>query len=80
MTRTTRSRSQHHAAWSSLLFGLSLSGPSDIQVWVKRLTAQLKPSTVGVVHGVVSGIFRAAVRDRVIAHNPCEGTKLPKVT
>jgi integrase len=80
MTRTTRSRSQHHAAWNSLLFGLSLSGPSDIQVCVKRLTAQLKPSTVGVVHGVVSGIFRAAVRDRVIAYNPCEGTKLPKVT
>lgn len=54
--------------------------PSDVQVWVKRLTEHLEPSTVGVVHGVVSGIFRAAVRDRIIAHNPCEGTKLPKVT
>jgi integrase len=54
--------------------------PSDIQAWVKRLTEQLAPSTVGVVHGIVSGIFRAAVRDRVIAHNPCDGTRLPKVT
>ena len=54
--------------------------PSDIQAWVKRLTEHLQPSTVGVVHGVVSGIFRAAVRDRVIVHNPCDGTKLPKVT
>jgi integrase len=39
-----------------------------------------RPSTVGVVHGVVSGIFRAAMRDKVIAHNPCDGTKLPKAT
>lgn len=59
---------------------LSSIKPSDIQAWVKRLTEHLQPSTVGVVHGVVSGIFRAAVRDRVIVHNPCDGTKLPKVT
>ena len=59
---------------------LSSIRPSDIQAWVRRLTEQLAPSTVGVVHGVVSGIFRAGVRDRVIAHNPCDGTKLPKVT
>jgi integrase len=54
--------------------------PSDIQAWVKRLSEQLAPSTVGVVHGIVSGIFRTAMRDKVIAHNPCDGTKLPKVT
>jgi integrase len=59
---------------------LSAVKPSDIQQWVKRLTGQLEPSTVGVVHGVVSGIFRAAMRDRVITHNPCDGTKLPKTT
>ena len=52
--------------------------PSDVQVWTKRLTEQLAPSTVGVVHGIVSGIFRTAVRNRVIASNPCEDTKLPK--
>ena len=59
---------------------LSSIRPSDIQAWVKRLTERLAPSTVGVVHGIVSGIFRSAVRDRVVAHNPCDGTKLPKVT
>jgi integrase len=59
---------------------LSSIRPSDIQTWVKRLTEHLAPSTVGVVHGIVSGIFRAAVRDRVVAHNPCDGTRLPKVT
>ena len=34
----------------------------------------------GVVHGVVLGIFRAAVRDRLIVANPCDGTRLPKAT
>jgi len=51
--------------------------PSDIQALVKSLP--LAPSTVGVVHGILSGIFRAAVRDRRIIANPCEGTRLPKV-
>ncbi len=50
--------------------------PSKVQAWVKGMT--LAPSTVGVVHGIVAGIFRAAVRDRRIATNPCEGTKLPR--
>lgn len=54
--------------------------PSDIQAWVRRMSERLEPRTVGMIHGVVSGIFRAAVRDRRIVANPCEGTKLPKVT
>jgi len=52
--------------------------PSDVQAWAKGLSTTLAPSTVGVVHGIVSGIFRAAVRDRKVASNPCEGTRLPK--
>ena len=55
---------------------LSSIVPSKVQAWVKGMT--LAPSTVGVVHGIVAGIFRAAVRDRRIATNPCEGTRLPK--
>jgi integrase len=51
--------------------------PSDIQAWVKGLT--LAPATVGVVHGIASTIFKSAIRDRRLAANPCEGTKLPKV-
>jgi integrase len=58
---------------------LSAVLPSDVQAWVKGMTATLAPSTVGTVHGVVAGIFRAAVRDRRITANPCEGTRLPKV-
>jgi integrase len=53
--------------------------PSDVQALVKRLSMDLAPSTVGVVHRILAGIFKAAVRDRRIVASPCEGTKLPKV-
>ena len=51
--------------------------PSEIQAWVKGL--ELAPATVGVLHGIVSTVLKAAIRDRLIASNPCDGTKLPKV-
>jgi integrase len=38
----------------------------------------LSPATVGVVHSIVSWVLKAAVRDRRIVANPCEGTRLPK--
>ena len=50
--------------------------PSDIQAWVKGLA--LAPATVGVAHGIVSTVMKTAIRDRRIAANPCDGTKLPK--
>jgi integrase len=61
--------------------------PSEVQAWVKLLGTgdraakrkPLAPATVGVIHGVVSGIFRSAIRDRRIMANPCEGTRLPRV-
>ena len=56
---------------------LSSIMPSDIQAWVKGL--ELAPATVGVIHGIVSTVMKAAIRDRRIASNPCDGTKLPKV-
>lgn len=52
--------------------------PSEIQALVKRLSTTLAPATVGVVHRIVAGIFKAAVRDRRLSASPCEGTKLPK--
>lgn len=51
--------------------------PSDVQAWVAGM--QLAPSTVHVVHGIVAGIFNAAVGDRRIATSPCGRTRLPKV-
>ncbi len=51
--------------------------PSEVQAWATGLT--LAPATVGVIHGILSTIMKSAVRDRRIATNPCDGTKLPKV-
>ena len=53
--------------------------PSDVQSLVKQLSLDLAPATVGVIHRILAGIFKAAVRDRRIVASPCEGTKLPKV-
>jgi integrase len=59
--------------------------PSDVQAWVRRLEAggvdrkPLAPATIGVVHSLVAGVFKSAVRDRRIVSNPSEGTKLPRV-
>jgi integrase len=52
--------------------------PSEIQAWVAGV--ELAPATVAVLHGIVFGIFKDAVRDKAIAANPCDGTKLPKAT
>jgi integrase len=52
--------------------------PSDVQAWVAALSARLAPATVQVVHGILSSIFKAAVRDRKLVANPCEGTRLPR--
>lgn len=52
--------------------------PSEVQSWVKRLSLILAPSTVGVVHGIVAGVFKAAIRDRRLTTSPCEGTRLPQ--
>ena len=51
--------------------------PSDVQALVTRL--ELAPATVGVIHALMAGIFKSAVRDRRIIANPCEGTRLPEV-
>jgi integrase len=64
---------------------LSTILPSEVQAWVRRLgitdkragRTALAAETVAVLHSVVSAIFRAAVRDRKIIANPCEGTRLP---
>ena len=52
--------------------------PSEIQAWIRGLGEQLSPSTVRVVVQHLRSIFRAAVRDRIIASNPCDGVKLPQ--
>lgn len=50
---------------------------TTVQALVTELSTQLAPSTLKLVHGYVVAIFRAAVRDRVIASTPCDGVTLP---
>jgi integrase len=49
-----------------------------VQAWVWRLEQHLAPSTIEVVYSFLAGIFRAAVRDRLIVASPCTGVRLPK--
>jgi len=58
---------------------------STVQGLVKRLStegegrAALAPSTVELVHKVVSTVFRSAVRDKKIPESPCVDIRLPRV-
>lgn len=54
--------------------------PSLVQGWVNHAVQQgLSPRSIRKYHTLLHSVFKAAVRDRVIAYNPCDGTSLPKV-
>ncbi|WP_308651964.1 site-specific integrase [uncultured Actinomyces sp.] len=53
--------------------------PSAVQAWAGELTgAGLSPSTVRACVSILSRLLRAAVADRALASNPCDGITLPK--
>ena len=53
---------------------------SDIQTWVNGRAEVMAPSQFVVVcYSYLSGAFKAAVEDRLIARTPCYGIKLPRV-
>jgi integrase len=54
--------------------------PSMVQKWVAvALDSGLAPRSVVKYHTMLHGIFKMAIRDQVIALNPAEGTRLPKI-
>jgi hypothetical protein len=54
--------------------------PSTVQGWVTKAVADgLSARSVVKYHVMLHGMFKRAVRDRVIGHNPCAETELPKV-
>jgi integrase len=54
--------------------------PSTVQGWVtKAVAGGLSARSVVKYHVMLHGVFKRAVRDRVIAYNPCADTELPKV-
>jgi integrase len=54
--------------------------PSDVQAWVTTAAAGgLSPASIRKYHVMLHSVFARAVRDRIIAFNPCEETELPKI-
>jgi integrase len=51
---------------------------SDVQAWVSDLSAQRGAVVVETCASVLRRILADAVADRMLAHNPCAGVKLPK--
>ena len=49
-----------------------------VQTWVSGLSPGLSPATVGECRRLMSGVMRSAVRNRLIAYNPCEDIRVPK--
>ena len=49
-----------------------------IQTWITGLSQRLSPATVGECRRLMSGVMRSAVRNRLIAYNPCEDIRVPK--
>ena len=59
---------------------MSTISPTLVQGWVnKAVQDSLSPRSIRKYHTLLHSIFKAAVRDRVLAYNPCDGTSLPKV-
>jgi integrase len=54
--------------------------PSTVQAWVTKAFGEgLSARSTVKYHVMLHGVFKRAVRDRVIAYNPCAETELPKV-
>ncbi|MGI8681353.1 MAG: tyrosine-type recombinase/integrase [Mycobacteriales bacterium] len=54
--------------------------PSAVQAWVTQAVASgLSARSVVKYHVMLHSVFKRAVRDRVILHNPARETELPKV-
>ncbi len=71
----TRSRLEYHVYPALGSRPLATIRNGELQAFVTGL--ELAPGSVRPLWGTVSAIFRAAVRDRLIGHNPCDGVKLP---
>jgi integrase len=54
--------------------------PSDLETWIADLIADDKaPATVQKAWQIASGVFRLAVRDRLIPLSPARDVRLPKI-
>jgi integrase len=49
-----------------------------VQTWITDLSRRLSPATVAECRRLTSAVLRSAVRNRLIASNPCEDVKVQK--
>lgn len=73
---TGREHSKHFARKVDAQCGLDETSATLLTGLYVDPRAGRAPSTVGVAHRILSGIFTSAVVDRRITSNPCTGTKL----
>ncbi|GAA4862288.1 tyrosine-type recombinase/integrase [Actinomycetospora straminea] len=50
----------------------------SVQRWVTQLAGRRSPATVAEAYRLTSSVLRSAVRNRLIAFNPCEEVRLPQ--
>jgi integrase len=50
----------------------------SMQKWITELGTRRAPATVAEAHRLTSAVLRSAVRNRLIAFNPCEGIRLAR--
>jgi acetyl esterase/lipase len=55
--------------------------PSTVRAWVTKVSSEgrISPVTIRTNHVMLHSVFRRAVRDRIIAFNPCSETELAKI-
>lgn len=51
---------------------------THVQEWITDLSRRRSPATVAEAHRILSAVLRNAVRDRLIAYDPCDGIKVPR--
>jgi len=49
----------------------------SVQGWITDLGARLSPATLVQCRRLMSGVLRSALRNRLIAFNPCDGVRIP---
>lgn len=50
----------------------------DVDRWVKKLDGPLSPASVSSAFQILDRLMTAAVLDKRLLHNPCDGIKLPR--
>lgn len=63
----------HFGGWR-----LTSIGNLDVEEWMANRVSAVGVATIEKAYRMLDGMLAAAVRDRRITHNPCDGVKLPK--